>query len=63
VEGVFVLKTNLPKRAYPLVKVMELYRRQTCVERRFRDIKGRLFGDNCLSPLATIKIPHSLLVG
>lgn len=41
-EGVFVLKTNLPKRAYPLAKVLELYRRQTCVERRFRDIKGRL---------------------
>lgn len=41
-EGVFVLKTNLPKRAYPLARLLELYRRQTCVERRFRDIKGRL---------------------
>ena len=42
VEGVFVLKTNLPKRAYPLATVLELYRCQTCVERRFRDTKGRL---------------------
>ena len=41
-EGVFILKTNLPKRSYPLATVLELYRRQTCVERRFRDIKGRL---------------------
>lgn len=41
-EGVFVLKTNLAKRTHSLASVMELYRRQTCVERRFRDIKGRL---------------------
>ena len=41
-EGVFVLKTSLSKSAYPLKKVLELYRDQTCVERRFRDLKGRL---------------------
>ncbi len=41
-EGVFILKTNLPKTKYPLKKVLELYRDQTCVERRFRDLKGRL---------------------
>jgi len=41
-EGVFVLKTNLAKTSYPLKKVLELYRDQTCVERRFRDLKGRL---------------------
>ena len=41
-EGVFVLKTNLPKHRYPIKKTLELYRDQTCVERRFRDLKGRL---------------------
>ena len=41
-EGVFVLKTNLSKSKYSLKKVLELYRDQTCVERRFRDLKGRL---------------------
>lgn len=41
-EGVFVLKTNLPKRSYPLAKVLKLYRRQICVERRFHDLKGTL---------------------
>ena len=41
-EGVFVLKTNLSSSRYPLKKILELYRDQTCIERRFRDLKGRL---------------------
>jgi transposase len=41
-EGVYVLKTNLSQRARPLARVWESYRGQTCVERRFRDLKGPL---------------------
>lgn len=42
VEGMFILKTNLPKGTHPLVKVLRTYRDQTCVERRFSNIKGPL---------------------
>jgi transposase len=41
-EGLFILKTNLPKSANPLARVLEKYRDQTCVERRFSNIKGPL---------------------
>ena len=41
-EGLFILKTNLPKSTNPLARVLEKYRDQTCVERRFGNIKGPL---------------------
>jgi transposase len=41
-EGMFILKTNLPKTNNPLTRVLEKYRDQTCVERRFGNMKGPL---------------------
>lgn len=41
-EGIFVLKTNLPRSSHPLSRLLELYRDQSTVERRFGDLKGRL---------------------
>ena len=41
-EGVYILKTNLPKRGNNLSKILRLYRDQTQVERRFRECKGPL---------------------
>ena len=41
-EGMFILKTNLPQSNNPLVRVLEKYRDQTCVERRFGNMKGPL---------------------
>ena len=41
-EGVFVLKTNRPKKEWPLEKVLAKYRDQSKVEGRFHDMKGPL---------------------
>jgi transposase len=41
-EGVYVLKTNLPRPAYRLTKVLRLYKGQAQAERRFHHIKGPL---------------------
>jgi hypothetical protein len=41
-EGVYVLKTNLPRAAYRLTKVLRLYKGQSQAERRFHHIKGPL---------------------
>jgi len=41
-EGVYVLKTNLSKRSYPLAKVLAKYKEQSRVERRFHHLKGPL---------------------
>lgn len=41
-EGAFVLKTNLPKKQYPLAKVLAAYRGQSRVENRIHYIKGPL---------------------
>jgi len=41
-EGAYVLKTNLSKRDYPLVKVLKKYKEQTQVERRIHYLKGPL---------------------
>ena len=41
-EGLFILKTNLSVSRAPLAKVLEKYRDQTHVERRFGTIKGPL---------------------
>ena len=41
-EGMFILKTNLPQSNNPLVRVLQKYRDQTCVERRFGNMKGPL---------------------
>jgi transposase len=41
-EGVYVLKTNLPKRTHPLAEVMRSYKSQSQVERRFHHLKGPL---------------------
>jgi transposase len=41
-EGVFVLKTNLPKRAHPIATVLAKYREQSKVEKRFHHLKGPL---------------------
>ena len=41
-EGVFVLKTDLPKRTHPTAKVLGTYKQQNCVERRFHHLKGPL---------------------
>ena len=40
-EGVFILKTNLPKR-HPIAAVLAKYREQTKVEKRFHHLKGPL---------------------
>jgi hypothetical protein len=41
-EGVYVLKTNLPERTHPLAEVMGCYKGQSQVERRFHHLKGPL---------------------
>lgn len=41
-EGVYVLKTNLPKQSYPLAKTLAKYKEQSRVERRFHHLKGPL---------------------
>ncbi|HMB03500.1 MAG TPA: hypothetical protein VKP69_07135, partial [Isosphaeraceae bacterium] len=41
-EGVYVLKTNLPERTYPLAEVLRTYKGQSRVERRFHHLKGPL---------------------
>lgn len=41
-EGVYVLKTNLPGRTHPLADVLESYKGQSRVERRFHHLKGPL---------------------
>jgi transposase len=41
-EGVYVLKTNLPDRTHPLAEVLRTYKGQSQVERRFHHLKGPL---------------------
>jgi transposase len=41
-EGVYVLKTNLPERTHPLAEVLRTYKVQSRVERRFHHLKGPL---------------------
>lgn len=41
-EGVYVLKTNLPGRAHPPAEVLRTYKGQSQVERRFHHLKGPL---------------------
>ena len=41
-EGVYVLKTNLPREGYRLTKVLRAYKGQSRVERRFHHLKGPL---------------------
>ncbi len=41
-EGVYVLKTNLPVRTHPLAEVLRAYKSQSRVERRFHHLKGPL---------------------
>jgi transposase len=41
-EGVYVLKTNLPGRTHPLAEVLRTYKSQSQVERRFHHLKGPL---------------------
>lgn len=41
-EGVYVLKTNLSKRGYPLAKTLAKYKEQSQIERRFHHLKGPL---------------------
>ncbi len=41
-EGVFVLKTNLPKTKHPMATVVAKYREQSKVEKRFHHMKGPL---------------------
>ena len=41
-EGVYVLKTNLPREDYRLTKVLRTYKEQSEVERRFHHLKGPL---------------------
>jgi transposase len=41
-EGVFVLKTNLPKKRYSLSQVLRKYKEQNQVERRMHHLKGPL---------------------
>src|SRR4051812_13578430 len=41
-EGVYVLKTNLPGRTHPLAEVLRTYKGQSRVERRFHHLKGPL---------------------
>jgi transposase len=41
-EGVYVLKTNLPRADYRLTKVLRTYKEQAEVERRFHHLKGPL---------------------
>jgi hypothetical protein len=41
-EGVYVLKTNLPVRTHPVAEVLRSYKGQSRVERRFHHLKGPL---------------------
>jgi hypothetical protein len=41
-EGVYVLKTDLPERTHPLAEVLRTYKGQSRVERRFHHLKGPL---------------------
>jgi transposase len=41
-EGVYVLKTNLPERTHPTAEVLRTYKGQSRVERRFHHLKGPL---------------------
>jgi transposase len=41
-EGVYLLKTNLSKQAYPLAKTLGKYKEQSQVERRIHHLKGPL---------------------
>jgi Domain of unknown function (DUF4277) len=41
-EGVYVLKTNLPGRTHPAAEVLRSYKGQSRVERRFHHLKGPL---------------------
>src|SRR5262249_21789469 len=41
-EGVYVLKTNLPARTHPVAEVLRAYKGQSRVERRFHHLKGPL---------------------
>lgn len=41
-EGVYVLKTNLPRREHALAAILAKYREQSRVERRFAHLKGPL---------------------
>lgn len=41
-EGVYVLKTNLPKKAHPTAEVLTTYKQQSQVERRIGNLKGPL---------------------
>ena len=41
-EGVYVLKTNVPSRRLPTVEVLRTYKEQSQVERRFHHLKGPL---------------------
>jgi transposase len=41
-EGVYVLKTNLPRQDRPVAEVLRAYREQSQVERRFHHLKGPL---------------------
>lgn len=41
-EGVYVLKTNLPPKRCPTAKALSTYKEQSQVERRFHHIKGPL---------------------
>lgn len=41
-EGVFVLKTNLSRSSHPVVDVLEKYKGQSQVEKRFHHVKGPL---------------------
>jgi len=41
-EGVYLLKTDLPKSQYPAAKVLQEYKEQIHVERRIGDMKGPL---------------------
>src|SRR4029453_16995870 len=41
-EGVYVLKTNLPARSHPVAEVLRAYKGRSRVERRFHHLKGPL---------------------
>ena len=41
-EGVYALKTNLPRTSHRLTKVLRTYKEQSQVERRFHHLKGPL---------------------
>ena len=40
-EGVYVLKTNLPSKRCPTAKALSTYKEQSQVERRFHHVKGQ----------------------